>query len=409
MRVNHNISAMITEGALFSVGRSMTKSLQKLSSGLRINTAADDAAGLGVSENLRTQVMGMGQALKNTQDAISLLNIADGALTEQATILQRMRELVIQAKNDTYTSIERGYMGQEFSNLVSEMDRIAASTSYNGMQIFATPEMSGNIAGNSRIYNDATAAALPETAHKITLAGNAWADSTDAVFGANDLASANHFNMMVGANIGNDLDATVYHATSESFEKSAQNMITIQFGQMDSNGLFCLNPSARDGSNLFDDFYFKHRWNGYPAAPPADENHEDAEDRSIALGTGNRFTATIQDKLQLMLKIIDGNTSDISATMQTAVFGNATSQNLTGFKRINTMRAQIGAMTNRLEHAVNNLMNQISCTQSAESLIRDTDFASEMSKFTKSQILTQSATAMLAQANSSKENVLQLL
>ncbi len=377
---------------------------------MRINTAADDAAGLGVSENLRTQVTGMSQALKNTQDAISLLNIADGALNEQTAILQRMRELVIQAKNDTYTSIERGYMGQEFSNLVKEIDRIAASTSFNGMQIFATPEMSGNIAGNSRLYNNVSPDALPNTAHKIILAGNAWSNSNDAVFGANDLASANHFNMMIGGNIGNDLNAGVYHAGQQSFEKNAQNMITIQFGQMDSNGLFCLNPSSRDGSDIFDDFDFKTRWNGYPfQAPPADENHEDVEDRLIAVGTGTWTMATVKDKLQLMLQIIDGDTASISARMQTFVFGNATSKNLTGFKRINTMRAQIGAMTNRLEHAANNLMNQISCTQSAESIIRDTDFAAEMSKFTKNQILTQSATAMLAQANSSKETVLQLL
>jgi flagellin len=395
---------MITQGALYSVTHAMSQSLQKLSTGMRINTAADDAAGLGVSENLRTQVTGMSQALKNTQDAISVLNIADGALNEQAAILQRMRELVIQAKNDTYSSTERGYMGQEFSNLVSEIDRIAASTSFNGMQIFATPEMSGNFAGNSRLYNDTSAGASPETAHKVQLAGNAWTNSSDAVFGENDLASANHFNMMIGGNIGNDLDGDVYHVATESFEKSAQNMITIQFGQMDSNGLFSINPSGRDGSNIFDGFDFKTRWNGYPGAL------EDTEDRRIAIGTGgDPATATVQDKLQLMLQIIDGDVSSISANMQTMVFGNATSENQTGFKRINSMRAQVGAMTNRLEHAVNNLMNQITCTQSAESLIRDTDFASEMSKFTKNQILTQSATAMLAQANSSKETALKLI
>ena len=128
MRINHNISSMTTRNSLFIVNRDLTKSIQKLSTGLRINSAADDAAGLGISENLRTQVKGMNQALKNTQDAIALLNIADGALNEQAAIMQRMRELVIQAKNDTYTQTERDYMGQEFGQLLSELDRIAATT-----------------------------------------------------------------------------------------------------------------------------------------------------------------------------------------------------------------------------------------------------------------------------------------
>jgi flagellin len=109
MRINNNISAMTTRNSLFAVNRDLGKTLQKLSTGLRINSAADDAAGLGISENLRTQVRGMGQALKNTQDAIALLNIADGALNEQAAIMQRMRELVIQAKNDPvrYSRAER--------------------------------------------------------------------------------------------------------------------------------------------------------------------------------------------------------------------------------------------------------------------------------------------------------------
>jgi flagellin len=137
MRINHNISSMVTQGSLFKTNRAMGKSLEKLSTGLRINSAADDAAGLGVSENLRTQVRGMGQAMRNTQDAIALLNVADGALNEQAAILQRMRELVIQAKNDTYTQTERNYMGTEFEALYNELDRIAKTTNYNGMRIFA--------------------------------------------------------------------------------------------------------------------------------------------------------------------------------------------------------------------------------------------------------------------------------
>ena len=128
MRINHNIASLGTQSALFRVNRDLGKSMEKLSTGQRINSAADDAAGLGVSENLRTQVRGLGQALRNQQDVIAMLNIADGALQEQASILQRMRELVIQAKNDTYTSTERAYMYDEFAKSMDQLDQIAATT-----------------------------------------------------------------------------------------------------------------------------------------------------------------------------------------------------------------------------------------------------------------------------------------
>jgi flagellin len=406
MRVNHNISAMVTEGALSSVGRMMAKSLQKLSTGLRINTAADDAAGLGVSENLRTQVMGMGQALKNTQDAISVLNIADGALTEQANILQRMRELVIQAKNDTYTSIERGYMGQEFDSLMKELDRIAASTNFNGMQIFASPEMSGNVQANNRLYQTATSGAT--TAHQSIDARSIWDSSVDSVFGARDIASANHFNFMVGGNYS-DNDATSYNAGRESFDKSADNLITVQFGQMDANAILSLYPGGQLGGNslgggaerTFGSFF-------WDAGAPIGAH--DREDTLIDLYTdGSIGNGSVQNKLDLILKLIDGG-QDVATSIKNPGYNvNAGVWNTSGLSRVNEMRSKIGAMTNRLEHSVNNMLNQINNTQAAESLIRDADFAQETAAFTRNQILTQSATAMLAQANSLPQGIMGLL
>jgi flagellin len=406
MRVNHNISAMITEGALSNVGRSMAKSIEKLSTGLRINTSADDAAGLGVSENLRTQVIGMGQALKNTQDAISVLNIADGALTEQANILQRMRELVIQAKNDTYTSVERGYMGQEFDALMKELDRIAASTNFNGMQIFATPEMSGNVQANSRLYQNAVSGAT--TAHEEIDARSIWDDPNDGIFGGRDLSSANHFNFMVGANYS-DNDATSFNAVHESFDKSSDNLITVQFGQMDANAILSLYPGGQLGGNTlgggaqktFGSFFWD---SGVPIGS------HDREDTLIDFYTdGVAANGSVQNKLSLLLNLIDGG-QNVAANIKTQgyIISNAV-WNTSGLSRVNEMRSKIGAMTNRLEHSVNNMLNQINNTQSAESLIRDADFAQETAAFTKNQILTQSATAMLAQANSVPQSVLALL
>jgi flagellin len=400
MRINHNIASMVTQGALYSVNQAESKSLQKLSTGLRINSASDDAAGLGVSENLRTQVTGLQQAQKNTQDAISLLNIADGALNEQSSILQRMRELTVQAKNDTYTSTERGYMGSEFDALFHELDRIAAVTNYNNMQIFAAPETSyiGTPNAGLDVYQNDNLNASP---HQLTDERTIFTNQNDAFGGGNDYASSNHFNFMVGANYTAQ-DAAQYNNASAAWNPGAGDMITVQFTQMDTNTLFSPAPDLVEASSLLE----TPSANG--GVNPFGWDITQNPDQAIA-GAITDHTATIQDKLGMILDLIDGDPLD--PQLETAFFqggaGNGT--NLTGLKRINTMRAEIGAMTNRLQDSVNNDQTGASNQQAAESQIRDVDFASETTNFTKEQILSQSATAMLAQANSVPQSVLQLL
>jgi flagellin len=138
MRINHNISSMSAMNSLFKTGRDMNKSLEKLSTGLRINRSSDDAAGLAISENLRAQVRGIAQAQRNALDGTSMLQIAEGAANEISDILQRMRELSIQSANDTLTSVERGYANEEFSNLRDEINRIASVTNYNGVDLISS-------------------------------------------------------------------------------------------------------------------------------------------------------------------------------------------------------------------------------------------------------------------------------
>jgi len=138
MRINHNISSMTAQNSLYSSSRAMGKSLEKLSTGLRINRSSDDAAGLAISENLRAQVRGVSQAARNAMDGTSMLQIAEGASNEISSVLQRMRELAIQSANDTLTSTERTYAHNEFDALRSEINRIAAVTNYNGMDLMST-------------------------------------------------------------------------------------------------------------------------------------------------------------------------------------------------------------------------------------------------------------------------------
>ncbi len=407
MRINHNISSLITQGTLKRVNRENVKSLAKLSSGLRINTAADDAAGLGVSENLRTQVRGMSQAIRNTQDTIALLNIAEGALNEQADVMQRMRELVLQAMNDTYTETERSYIHQEFSELKNELDRINAATTYNGMRIFASPLTDGvgeGIYGNGGHYTD-TDPNQSSYGRLIFDSGDEW------VFGDNDYSSSNHFNMMIGANYSaqdiaayNEGPASAANPGSYTYDKNAQNMITIAFGDMSSNALFTPNPYQNERITYFlDDFD-----NNFLEPPP-----EGLGDALYHLGfnEANGRAPTITDKLETILKIIDGDTGSIESQVRDRLFvdDGGTRSGPTGIERINKMRSYIGAMTNRLEHNVNNLMTTRENTQAAESLVRDADFATETARFTRNQILSQSATSMLAQANMVPQGVLQLM
>lgn len=283
MRINHNINSMNTMSALFKTNRDMSSSLEKLSTGLRINRSSDDAAGLAISENLRSQVRGVAQAQRNAQDGTSLLQVAEGAANEISDILQRMRELSVQSANDTLTSTERTYANQEFGALRNEINRIASVTNYNGIELISssTTNRFGTTGGNVNTL---------------------WIDA--------------------GATAGVD-------------------SITITIDTLTVSSL-----------------------------------------------NANLATATL--------------------TTQTGA-RNAISSIDSAINSVNSTRANIGAYVNRLEHAINNLLVSETNQSSAESMIRDVDFANESSRFSRNQILMQSGTAMLAQSNMVPQNVLSLL
>ena len=284
MRINHNINSLITQNSLANANNMMGKSLEKLSTGLRINRAADDAAGLSVSEQLRTQIRGLGRAKANAQDGVALLQVAEGAANEMSEILQRMRELSVQAANDTLTSTDRGYLDQEFSALAAEVDRISNSSQYNGQTLI---------------------------------------DGGTNSFGASGSSSSV---LHIGANA----------TTADS--------VTIEM---------------------------------------------------TALTTGS-------------LSISTSGTGAVGVSTQSAAVTAITTLD-TAIASVNAMRSDIGAYVNRLEHAMTNIANQEFNSQDAESRIRDVDFASESTEFTRTQILTQSSVSMLAQANAAPQSALALI
>jgi flagellin len=271
--INHNLSAINAHRQLGISNNAGAKALEKLSSGLRINRAADDAAGLAISEKMRGQIRGLNQASRNAQDGISLIQTAEGALNESHSILQRMRELAVQSANDTLTDTDRAKLQTEVTQLNSELDRIAGNTEFNTKKLL-----------------------------------NGEATTTPIVF-------------HVGANANQTLSVTI--------------------GNMDSSMTGLNTGASTVGTQL---------------------------DAEAAITT---FNAAIET--------------------------------------VSTQRANLGAVQNRLEYTIANLNTAAENLQASESRIRDVDMAKEMMEFTRTNILQQAGTAMLAQANAKPQSVLQLL
>jgi flagellin len=311
MQINHNIRAMVTQHALYSNNNAMSKSLEKLSTGLKINRAQDDAAGLAMSEQMRTQIRGLGKNKQNAQDGIAALQIAEGGLQEITNLMQRQRELAIQAANDTLTSTERKYLNDEFVQLSQEIGRISSSTDYNGKNMLN------------------------------------WVDDPNKSFGATSATTnkAASFTLHVGPNYSGMIGVEGKYAYE----------IMVTYG-----GMRCFTEqgkwTVRVGAVEF--------MNGGHAT------------MSISAYSG---AVDAIDKLDAAIKSISGS------------------------------RAGIGTFINRLEYTINNIANLEFNTQDAESRIRDTDFGKETTNFTRNQIMVQSATSMLAQANSLPQAVLGLL
>ena len=285
MVINHNMSAMYSNRTLGVTNSNIQKDMEKLASGMRINRAGDDASGLAVSEKMRSQIRGLNQASQNASNAISFIQTTEGYLQSTTDIVQRIRELAVQASNGIYTDEDRMQIQVEVSQLVAEVDRIASQAQFNGMNM---------------------------------LTGR-FAQST----GENTVTASMWFH------IGSNMDQRTQ----------------VFIGTMTSTSLGLKELGSEAVMSL--------------AAP------DDA----------NRAIGTLDEAL----------------------------------KKLNKQRADLGAYQNRLEHTVNGINIGAENLQAAESRIRDTDMAAQMVEFTKNQVLTQSGTAMLAQANAQSQNVLSLL
>jgi flagellin len=395
LRINQNIAAQNAYRNLSVTDGQMSKSLEKLSSGFRINRAADDAAGLSISEGLRSQVGGLKQAVRNAQDGISVAQTAEGALNEVTSILQRMRDLSVQAANSGSNDTEaKGAAQKEFGELNNELDRIGKTTSFGKSKL-----LDGSFGNQMKVTGAATTTAVPTAAKTFSIstvngvalgAGN---ELTVTVDDAGVGATAKEVENSINKGLSTALKAAGYSGDEITAEISVSNNNADFTTTFQGAKGFQLDDTGTDLSDL-----------GVTTATPATADLT-ANSGQFQVGANSGETMNIAIKEVSATKLGTAGINLAAAGGADLAIA-AVDLAITG---VSDTRATLGAYQNRFEHTINNLNVSVENLSASESRIRDTDMAQEMVAFTRNQILTQAGTSMLSQANQASQNVLSLL
>ena len=395
MVVQHNLTAMNANRQLGITTGAQAKSSEKLSSGYRINRAGDDAAGLKISEKMRSQIRGLDKASDNAQDGVSLIQTAEGALNEAHSILQRMNELAVQGANDTNQSIDRDAINQELDALTTELDRISETTQFNKQNLldgsFADKKLQVGANTNQKIavsIDNMNAASLglasisyttKETGTaptKLTYQGMTFKYVAGNKMAENVKAAITQFKASIAAKVVATDFAQQYDSKTGS----------VYFNTVDMSGKTIRTSTAADAAKYAASF------NKAAVSNDVTKNFKDYVTTSATAAT------TDKDVQVGRPSVADYETANATlSAVQNAI------------NKVSTQRSALGALQNRLEHTIANLDNVSENTQSAESRIRDTDMADEMVEYSKNNILAQAGQSMLAQANQSTQGVLSLL
>ncbi len=409
MVVQHNLSAMNANRMLNVTTSAQSKSTEKLSSGYKINRAADDAAGLSISEKMRKQIKGLTQASSNAQDGVSAVQTAEGALTEVHSMLQRMNELAVQSSNGTNSQTDRKAIQDEIDQLSSEIDRVSETTKFNETYLLkgdatkttkATFMKSGYAIGGTHLYKKGETTALTSATLKEALAkgekiytedkNGDQDDSHLAVKGEHyayvtklydaDGKEVSAENVAAGKKADGKTDADKYF-TSSAADTGVTNKTTLEVakGATAGQSVSFTESTPVNGSISFS----------------LHVGADSAEDNKIVVNIDSMSAAGIGVK-GLKVDTEDDATAAIDRIAEAV-------------QKVSSQRSTLGAVQNRLEHTIANLDNVVENTTSAESRIRDTDMAQEMVNYSKNNILAQAGQSMLAQANQSNQGVLSLL
>ena len=385
-----NTSALDAAAAAASVSTSLETSMERLSTGKRINSASDDAAGVAIASRLSSEIRGTNQSIRNALDAQALMDTAEGAHKEVENILQRMREIAVQAANDTNNTQDRLNMQKEINAMVNEVDRIAEATTWAGTNLLL-----GDGTSNSEKAFSFQVGAATGTQNQINVAVKSLTASTLGL-SALDLQATVLIN---DADITPNDSSIVYGF----MHNNSGNFIAARGGNADSVSTMSFTVDVNGQTSTAFSFTSDTKLFGNTTGPT------NANKRIVH----NEIVAKINASSDLSALGISANVEGIRAGnvnllyAETRVAAGSTIDK--GLKTINTQRAELGAVSNRLNHTVNNLTNMSANLSAARGGIEDADFALETTELAKNQILQQASTAMLAQANASKQNVLGLL
>ena len=388
MVVQHNLTAMNSNRMLGITTGAQAKSTEKLSSGYKINRAADDAAGLSISEKMRKQIRGLSQASLNAEDGISAVQTAEGALAEVHDMLQRMNELAVKAANGTNSEDDRTYIQDEIDQLVTEIDRVSQTTKFN--ESYLLDGKAGVDASYATANASTTIQAL--TGGAVDFAASEGV-KTVAVADGKSFTLKNAAGDDVEYKYDTTADESANTATAISFNDKDEFLAAVKKAFMgEDDNIKAMNWDA-DGNLKIEVF----------------ADAKEAANISLQVGAdttnANKISASISHLSARGLGInglrVDG---DGSANADAAVNTIADA-----IQKVSTQRSALGAVQNRLEHTIANLDNVVENTTAAESQIRDTDMATEMVKYSNNNILAQAGQSMLAQANQANQGVLSLL
>ena len=460
MVVQHNLQAMNANRMLNITTGSQSKSAEKLSSGYRINRAADDAAGLSISEKMRKQIRGLDQASTNAEDGVSAVQTAEGALTEVHSMLQRMNELAVQASNGTNSQTDRDAIQSEIEQLTTEIDRVAETTKFNETYLLkgdadgATKDvymkghdagLKGTLTDNATTATFKVAAGALDAGKSVTIGGKEYTIGATVADGKTLLG-----NTYDGSKTAK-IDGTEYTliADTETEDATHKKKATIEgmvkagaTVEVDGKSLTIMDANADDVDKSDSSVITAAKAISLMNTELLSANNIGAADTAATMGTAPTYTsaggatftinkgfATVADKLNFNLHV--GSDADMTnkinvniETMNSSYLGikglnvaddtgvaatYAVDAIADALQKVSDQRSSLGAVQNRLEHTIANLDNVVENTTSAESRIRDVDMAEEMVEYSKNNILAQAGQSMLAQANQATEGVLSLL
>jgi flagellin len=372
--INTNTAATITANALSKNERAMTQAMERLSTGQRINSAGDDAAGLAISSKMTSQINGLNQAVRNANDGISMAQTADGAMIEITNMLQRMRELSVQAASDTNTSTDRTSLNSEFKALQSEIQRISDNTQWNGMNILddtvgTTGSVDFQVGANA---SQTITADLGNIGRNGTISVSTTSTTVQAV--TVDTLAADDILTFKITNTNGSID---------QFIQFTVDGVDVGLANGTSTGAML---TATDGTNT------------YTLAATSTAG-------SLTITSDNATLAIQEANLSRGISGTAANNDLLSK----ANAGLAITAMNTAIESVNTQRAALGAVINRLEYAADNLANVSQNASASRSRILDADYAAETTELARTQIIQQAGTAMLSQANQQAQSVLALL